>query len=124
MLCMCICTGGVLPQLWDHAFGKLSTKAAVAFDDPAWTQEVSWHVVASKRVQKGGAFVRAKDTAHLLLLTAILLEPFRWLTGWLLHFSSPMRRARRGGPHRAHVLPCAYHSPLGPRCEHLEFRTQ
>lgn len=94
-----MCASAILQQIWEAALGKLNTVVTVQFsseDDPALVQEVGWHAVVSKRVQKGGAAVRDRTMPTKLLMMAILLEPFRWLSGWLLHVSSPIRRARRG----------------------------
>lgn len=112
--CLCLCS--VLQGVWYIAFGKLSQTIVVdsKSDDPSYQIEISFHAVASKRVRAGRELIKRESTPELLLIFAIVVEPFRWLTGWFLHFSSPTRRARR------HFWRCppiclltsAEHSPL------------
>ena len=90
----------LLGNIWDLAFDAIKTKPVIAGapeEEQAWLEATEFHVVGSKRIKRGGKMVRNPKTPQVILVIAIVLEPLRWINGWLLYFSSGRIRKKSWG---------------------------
>lgn len=81
----------LLPRLFEHAFTIMGTKGRQPrghcddeLDIEEW-QQMNWHQVTSKRVDKSISFLQSRASMAKLLVLAVVLEPLRYLTTWLLN---------------------------------------
>ena len=85
--------GGVLDGLWPRAFQKEGKGAIVVRGDQAFIEHIAWRAVVSQRVKLVGKRILDTRTSWTLCVLNIVLEPLRYLTGWLLKISLSGSRA-------------------------------
>ena len=85
---------GLLAMLFRTALGKLPFVTDVQSDvknkddiDPEAQSELTWHQVAGSRYQKATRLVRSEVDNESLRITAVTMEPIRFLTRWFLRCS-------------------------------------
>ena len=81
--------------IYRHAFDKMSIKFASTVEDAekdqakegmesALMQEINWHAVQGKRMKNGKEFMENDEKQFLIVALALVVEPLRWLTKWLM----------------------------------------
>ena len=89
----CIILGqlhGLWAMLFRTAFAKLTFTTDVQSDkdiDPEAQSELTWHQVAGSRYQKANRLVQSEEDGESLRITAVTMEPIRFLTRWFLRCS-------------------------------------
>ena len=111
----------LLRTVWDAAFAATVEKGQPAAQSEAlalsgvedsWLETVAWRAVGSKRVKKGGDFVKRETTPALMFIVGIVHEPLRWLTGYFLMVSSPARRRGQFASPELCTFACPKKSPI------------
>ena len=110
-----MCAVPLLSSAWGLAFGKemhAESARAKADVEESRLESVAWVEVTNKRAQRSGRFRNDADSPAVLLTTAIIMEPLRWLTGYFLWASSLARRERRLSSPLLCSFTCADQSPI------------
>lgn len=89
-------TQGTLRLIFDHAFGKLASKAnpCQATSDGV-EEELDWHQVAGRRCARAKRFLHSEAKLTIILMLSIVLEPLRHICSFfLLHGIRPPDTSR------------------------------
>ena len=95
-----------LQQLWPLAWRSLRVMINKFKNGDMAIQEVNFHATAGARVKHGDKLIKQVDAPEQIMILGILLEPFRYITGWFMKATAVNPDAAKRPPLCSVVTAC------------------